>query len=354
MTGDSGRTGGRAVLFLAAFVVLVAGLRAASTLLLPFMLAVLLTLACLPLQQALLRRRVPVALAVPVTVLVALFVVGVPLVFLGGTVQDFIDQAPFYQQRISQMWTGLASTLEARGARLPDRLFTETVNPAMAMDLAARTLRGVVALLSNLFLVFLTVVFLLLEAAGLPGKLRIAFGRQSASAHYEAMAREIQRYLAIKSGVSLLTGILVAVPLTLLGVDFALLWGVLAFLLNFIPNLGSILAAIPPVLLALIQLGPGHALGVAGIFLAVNVVMGNVVEPHWMGQKLGLSTLVVFASLVFWGWVWGPIGMLLSVPLTMIVKILLQNTPDLRWIAVLLDSNPSPPPAPASPGGPAA
>ncbi len=129
---------------------------------------------------------------------------------------------------------------------------------------------------------------------------------------------------------------MVVVALLIIGVDFPLLWGMLAFLLNYVPTLGSIIAAVPPVLLAIVQLGPGHALATALVFVGVNVVLGNFVEPHFMGRRLGLSTLVVFLSLVFWGWVWGPVGMLLSVPLTMIVKIMLENTEDLRWVAVLL------------------
>ena len=136
--------------------------------------------------------------------------------------------------------------------------------------------------------------------------------------------------------MSLTTGILIGAAMKLLDVDFPLLWGVLAFLLNYIPNLGSMLAAIPPVLLATVQLGIGRAILVAIVFGVVNVVMGTFIEPHLMGRQLGLSTLVVFLSLVFWGWVWGPIGMLLSVPLTVILKIMLENTEDFRWIAVLL------------------
>ncbi len=124
----------------------------------------------------------------------------------------------------------------------------------------------------------------------------------------------------------------------LLGLDFALVWGVVAFLLNYIPTIGSIIAAVPAVLLAAVQLGFGRAVLIAAGYVVVNTVLGNLVEPALMGRRLGLSTLVVFLSLVFWGWVWGPVGMLLSVPLTMVVKILLENTDDLRWVAVLLDS----------------
>ena len=154
---------------------------------------------------------------------------------------------------------------------------------------------------------------------------------------------QIQEYLVIKTLVSLATGLLVGVWVWAWGVDFPFLWGVVAFILNYIPTLGSILAAIPPVALALIHPDLGWTVGLAVIlgYIGVNLFLGNFVEPHFMGQKLGLSTLVVFLSLTFWGWIWGGVGMVLSVPLTMIVKILLQNSDDFHWIAVML----GPPPA---------
>jgi len=124
--------------------------------------------------------------------------------------------------------------------------------------------------------------------------------------------------------------------LALMGVDYAILWAVIAFLLNFIPNIGSIIAAVPPMLIALIQLGPMSSMLVAGLYMITNTVFGNVIEPRYMGRSLGLSTLVVFVSLVFWGWIFGPVGMLLSIPLTMVVKIGLENSEKNRWLAVLL------------------
>jgi predicted PurR-regulated permease PerM len=155
---------------------------------------------------------------------------------------------------------------------------------------------------------------------------------------------DVQRYLGIKTLISLATGILIGVWVAILGVDFPILWGILAFLFNYIPSLGSILAAVPTLLLALVQLGPGPAALVGLGYVVVNVALGTFVEPYFMGRKLGLSTLVIFLSLVFWGWVWGPVGMLLSVPLTMVVKILLENSENFRWVAVLLA------PAPAQDG----
>ena len=127
--------------------------------------------------------------------------------------------------------------------------------------------------------------------------------------------------------------------LLVLGIDFALLWGLLACLLNFVPTVGSIIAGVPAVLLALIQGGPGLAAATAAGYLATNLVMGNIIEPKVMGRGLGLSALVIFLSLIFWGWVFGPIGMLLSVPLTMIAKVALEAGESTRWMAIMMGAS---------------
>jgi predicted PurR-regulated permease PerM len=158
--------------------------------------------------------------------------------------------------------------------------------------------------------------------------------------HLTKFTESVNRYLALKTLFSLLTGVAIWIWLSILGVDFSLLWGLVAFLLNFVPNIGSIIAAIPAVLLALIQLGMGSALLASLGYVVVNVVVGSIIEPKFMGRGLGLSTLVVFLSLVFWGWVLGPVGMVLSVPLTMIVKIALESHEDTSWIAIILGSAP--------------
>ena len=138
---------------------------------------------------------------------------------------------------------------------------------------------------------------------------------------------------------SLVTGVLVTVLLKMLGVNFAIMWGLVAVLLNFIPTIGSIIAAVPAVLLALVQLGLMSAAWVAGGYLIINVLIGNILEPKIMGSGIGLSALVIFVSMAFWGWVLGPVGMLLSIPLTMTCKIALAGNPETRWLALLLGSN---------------
>ena len=152
----------------------------------------------------------------------------------------------------------------------------------------------------------------------------------------QSVTDNINKYITIKTWISLITGLLATILLYIIGVDYPILWGVLAFLLNYIPTIGSIIALIPPAMLAFIQFGIGDTIFVVAGYLVINTVMGNILEPKFMGQGLGLSALVVFLSLIFWGWVLGPVGMLLSVPLTITIKIALDSSEETRWIAVLL------------------
>ena len=186
-------------------------------------------------------------------------------------------------------------------------------------------------------LILLTMTFILLEWSGFREKTRVAFAHSEEQlARFAEISDNIKKYLMLKTLISLATGVLVTVWLIILQVDFPLLWGTLAFVLNFIPNIGSLIAAVPPVLLAFLQMGFSGAVFTALGYLVVNFILANLIEPRVMGEGVGLSTLVVFLSLVFWGWVLGPIGMLLSVPLTMISRILLDAVDETRWIAVLM------------------
>lgn len=332
---------GRTLLTAAAFVVIVAGLRAAADLLVPFLVAVFIALISLPLLNLLQRWRVPTPIAVLLTVATVIAFIWVGLSLLGGSIRDFTEAAPRYQVRLQALAVDGLEWLRGHGIDLSRELVNELINPGVAIDLVTGTLRGVAAVLSRTFIVLLVVVLILFEAAGFPRKFEAAFGKREASERYHRIREDVQRYIGIKTLVSMVTGVLAGSAMAMLGIDFPVLWGVLAFALNYIPNLGSILAAIPPVLLAIVQYGPGRAIAVAAVFVTINITLGNFTEPYLLGRRLGLSTLVVVLSLVFWGWVWGPIGMLLSVPLTMIIKIMLEHTEDMRWVAVLLDASPS-------------
>ena len=327
------------VITLAAVVVVIAGMKAATVILVPFLLAIFIAVISAPALFWLQHRGIPTFFAL-VIVISAVVVVGLFMTDVVGTsLRSFSQALPDYQRRLHSELVTYAAWLEERGVDVPEKPLFETFNPGAAMRLANNLLSALGSVLANAFLILFTTIFILLEASTFRRKLRtIATDPTTSFTPLYAMIASVKRYMAVKIWISLATGAAIATWLAILGIDFPLLWGLLAFLLNFVPSIGSIIAAVPAVLLALIQLGFGPALMVALGYLVVNFVVGSLIEPKVMGRSVGLSALVVFLSLVFWGWVLGPVGMLLSVPLTMTVKIALDSHPDTRWIATLLGS----------------
>jgi predicted PurR-regulated permease PerM len=180
---------------------------------------------------------------------------------------------------------------------------------------------------------------MLIEAAKIPAKIAAAFPDRDLSNEYlQRIGEDTWKYTKIKTLISLLTAVATTVGLWFLGIEYSVLWGLLIFFLNFIPNIGPIIASIPPVLLALVDQGLFGCAMVTGYLVFINWVIGYGLEPRYLGEGLGISELVVLLSLIFWGWLLGPIGMFLSAPLTMVFKIVLQNNPDTRWIAVLMSN----------------
>ena len=326
----------------AAFVIVVAGMRAAGTLVVPFLLAVFIAILCTPLLFWLQRKGVPNALAVICVLVLIMFMSVILGTVVGSSVNDFAKSLPLYQARLNEKTAAVVSWAHRFDIDVSEQLIRGYFDPGKAMKMAGRLLTGVSGVLTNAFMIMLTVIFILLEASGFPKKLASALKNPAESrARLAAVTGSINRYLAIKTFFSLITGTALCLWLVVLGVDYPVLWGLLAFMLNYVPNIGSIIAAVPAVLLSLIQLGPSSALLTCGGYVVVNITVGSLIEPRFMGRGLGLSTLVVFTSLVFWGWVLGPVGMLLSVPLTMIVKIALESNEDTRWIGLLLGSGPA-------------
>lgn len=327
--------GVRFLLIAASVVVVIAGLKAAASILLPFALGLFLAVLNLPLLSVLQRNRVPKVLAILIAVLTNALVLGFLGLVASQSVREFVDAFPRYQLRFMTMAIPVLDWLEARGFEAEEIILPDLYD--RVEPLVTRMFAGIAAVVTTTFLVLLFMIFVLAEATAFPAKLRNAIGRPDADlSRFTRVMREVQRYLGIKTLVSMTTGALVGIWVWLLGVDFPLLWAMIAFLFNYIPNIGSVLAALPAALMALVQFGPSRALIVALGYLVVNIVLGNLVEPHLMGRKLGLSTLVILLSLLFWNFVWGPVGMLLAVPLTMIVKIMLEHTREFDWLAILL------------------
>ena len=324
----------RFLMTVAAFVVVVAGMKFAGPILVPFLLSAFFAIISAPVLFWLRRWRVPAPVGILVVVAVIVVIVVAITGLVSSSIDDFSRNMPLYRERLSEIATNLLDQLARLGVDVSSEAVLNQFDPGMALSLVNNLLSGLGRVFSNGFLIFITMIFMLAEATDFPAKLHATTG--GALEPFEKFSANLKRYMAIKAVVSLITGVLVTVWLLILDVDFPLLWGLIACLLNFVPTIGSIIAAVPAVLLALIQLGPGPAAATAAGYVVINLVLGNFIEPRYMGRGLGLSTLVVFLSLVFWGWVLGPVGMFLSVPLTMTVKIALDSNEHTRWVAVLL------------------
>lgn len=322
------------------FFVIIAGLRAAQSIVVPFMLAVFAALIASPILLWMQRKGVPTWVSVLGIVLVMVSFVGAIGFVAGASVQDFTERLPGYKRQFFVQLDSASQNLNPDAAAALRDLFN-VFDPAKAMSLAAGLLNSVGSALTNAALIVFILVFILMEVSSFPKKIHLAIPQSIAVMDYiSQVAHSVKRYLAIKTIVSLATGVSAGLVVGFVGVDFAILWALLAFLLNYIPSIGSIFAAIPPVVLALIQHGPGAAIVVVVGYVLINVLFGNLIEPRLAGRGVGLSPLVVFLSLIFWGWVLGPVGMLLSVPLTATIKIALESTDSTRWVAILLGSAP--------------
>jgi len=325
------------LLAIAAFVVVIAGMSAAKGILVPFFLAGFIAIVSAPPLFWLQRKGLPTWVSLLIVILGVLIIVLLVAGLVGTSVRDFTKDLPVYETKLRQQTTLMMGLLEKLGVDTSSLAITELFNPGAAMKLVGTLLNSLGNVLTNGFLILMTAIFMLLEASSFPAKLRgVLGGSESSMARFDNFISNVKHYMAIKTLISFATGAFVAIWLAIIGVNYAMLWGLLAFALNYVPNIGSIIAAIPAVLLAVIQLGILKALVVAAGYVGINIVMGNFLEPRFMGRGLGLSTLVVFLSLLFWGWVLGPVGMLLSVPLTMTAKIALESRDDTHWIAVLL------------------
>jgi AI-2 transport protein TqsA len=335
-------TASKSLINMAALIVVLAGMSLAKDIVVPVLLAGFIAVISAHPLFWLRKKGISNWLSLVMVILSVFLLITAAASLVGASIKDFTGNIPIYEARLKQQIMIPITFLSRWGIDISGPTITQIINPEDAMRLTGRILNGIGSILTNAFLILMVVIFILLEASTFPQKLR----RLSPDpekfdlSRVEEFMKTVNQYMVIKTVISIITGILIALFLWILGIDYPLLWGLLAFALNYIPNIGSILAGMPAVLLALIQFGLLRGLIVALGYLAVNLVMGNMVEPRYMGKGLGLSTLVVFLSLLFWGWLLGPVGMLLSVPLTMTVKIALDSREDSRWISILLGNVP--------------
>lgn len=323
---------------LAALVIIITWLKAISSIITPFLLAAFLTIICIPPLTWMQRKGIPGWVAFILLFSSVGFSFFLLFLAIKGTSESLVLKAPLYQDRLAQqllMFKALAIEKGIPAEFIPETLPLPTVSTLTGL---ARNVAGAIGqFTAYVFFVLLVFMFLLLEERSIISKFEAAFpNNKRIRVRARSFLRSINRYLAIKTTASFFTGLITGVGMAFIGVDFFILWGVLTGLLNFIPTIGSIVAAIPPVLIAFLGLGLPEGLATLALYVVVNAVIGSFIEPRFMGQTLGLSPVIVLVSLVLWGWVFGPVGMLLSILLTMIVKLALESSPQTRWLGILL------------------
>jgi AI-2 transport protein TqsA len=329
------------IMIITGLVVITGGMMHARAILIPLMMASFIAIVSNGPISWFMEKGCPQWLALFLVLALFCCAVLLSLLVVGTSVKDFLHNIPEYENKLHQQMEQLYAFLGSKGIHFKGKGMAKVLfNPASAMKYTGELLNDFGSLLANSFVILLIVVFMLSEARDFPAKLKSIFGENDTKIiQLQKFNASIKQYMYILTLISLCTGVLVTLSLLVIGVDYPIMWGMLAFAFNFIPNIGSIIAAVPPVLLAMVQLGPGSGLVVAACYLGINMVMGNVIQPRFMGKGLGLSTLVVFLSVLFWGWVLGPVGMLLSVVLTMIFKIMLDSNEDTQWLGLFLGPN---------------
>ena len=333
---------GQPIVLAACTAIVIGGAKLAAAILVPFLLSLFIVIILLAPLKALTRRGVSHWLSVLLVLAVTLFFFAAIFIIVGSASAELALDLPTYKAQLQSLITNAAAWFDARGIDVSGAGLKGALNPDRVIGFFQNFVGDIGNMLSSILLILLTVIFMLSDSALYSQKLTVHHRKQGGTDQQlgglSYLFDSLSTYAKIMAAVSLLTGVLIWLGLLLMGVKYPVLWGLLAFLLNFIPTIGSIIAAIPVLLLALISQDPVLLLMIIGLYLAVNIIVGNFVQPVWMGGEVGLSTLIVFLSMIFWGWLFGPTGMLLSVPLTITVKFIALRSHRTQWLAILLSN----------------
>jgi predicted PurR-regulated permease PerM len=336
----------RATFFLLVFISCIfagAVLKLAASVILPFTIAILLSFIAYPLMKLLDKYKIPRFLSIFLIVIlitIGLVAFGIVLFNSGWAI---LSMYPKYEERLTEIYIWIAQLFELpydESISFWQNLWGQFGVRAWIFDFTRTSSNSVLSFTSSAFLVIFFIVFILLEASVFREKLETAF--EGKSGQINKMGRDLMdqvtRYLVAKFFISLANGVIFAVAFHLVGLEFAIVWGVIQFIMNFIPNLGSIITGVGISLFALVQFwpSPGPIIAVVIIVLAVNMILGNIIDPKIIGEHVGISPLIVLVSLVIWGWIWGFAGMILSVPMTVIIKIVCENIPIMEPVSVFL------------------
>jgi AI-2 transport protein TqsA len=335
-----------------AAVLVLGGIRATAWLIGPAFLALIVVIALYPVQPWLRRHNWPLWLTTPVlVVLVVGLLVSFALVVVVSLAR-LAELLPQYADRADELRASVAGSLSSFGVE-PDQLqdAVSAVSPAKVVALIGAVLAGLSATLSSLVFLLCLMLFLSVEAGGIERRLAaVAADRPELESALRSFAHGTRSYLLVTTVFGLIVGVLDGAMLAIIGVPLPVLWGLLSFITNYIPNVGFIIGLVPPALLALLTLGVPEMLLVIAVYCVLNFVIQSLIQPRFVGDSVGLAMTTTFVALVFWAWLLGPLGALLAIPLTLLIKALLVDVdPTARWATALAGRLASEPRAPKRP-----
>lgn len=326
----------------ASAVAVLAGMRVAAPIIGPILIALIITVAWSPGSEWLRRHGWRPSVAALTGIVLGVVGMALFVLLVWSSLIQLQDKLPGYQPRIE----AIQETIIGKMGDLPfdaTRIFSgDILQPGALVAFGVKLVRNLTTTVGNLFLLVLLMAFMMLEAIRYPEKLRRSL-EPAVVERFAHFGESIRRYVVINSVFGIIAAVLNTLVLIFLGVDFAILWGVLSFLLSFVPNIGFIIALIPAALLALVEHGFTRAIVVVGAYTVINFIVDNVFKPRFVGETFDLSPLVVVMSLVFWGWLLGPIGALVAIPLSIGMKFFFESFEESRWLARLMsDWGPKP------------
>jgi len=309
------------LLAVACVVIIVAGMQAIAPVLNLFLVALLLAVSILPILSWQLKRGWSRTLALSLTTLLVAVIGASLTAVLGLAINNIVGKVPFYKERVTELYQSVLTYIESIGIKMADIESLELLSPDKLFSIGSGFLEGIFSSFGNFFFILLLMIFILIQFSEMHVRAeRGEYGEDSWQSRFGEIANDLKKYISITAVSGLMAAVANVILLVILGVDFAVMWGFLSFFFSFIPNIGFILSVIPPALIALLEYGWPHCLIVVVGFIAINTVVDNVIKPRFLGQEFEISILTVFISLLFWGWVLGPIGAILGVPMTISAK----------------------------------
>lgn len=315
-------------------IIALTAIKEASSIVNMILLAMLLTAISLAPLEWLKKKGVNDNLATIIIIFGILVLIGLTGFIIGSSANSFVAKLPYYQEQFNHVWRDLSIWLANTGIVEQGFNPLNDISPDKILPIAGSFFAGFGNALAETLIVFIFFIFMIFEAETFGKKVKHISAKSSNQT--QVTISRLRRYFGIKFITSFATGLLITIALLVIGVDFPVLWGFLAFVLNFIPSIGSFIAAIPAVILAFIQIGPWGSLITIIVYFVINTIIGNIVEPQLMGRNLGISPLIVFISMIFFGYILGPVGMLIATPLTIVIKIIFDSRPVTRNLGIML------------------